>query len=527
VRLENLVTCQYSVFGDPKKEITGVTYDSRAVRSGFVFVAVRGEKSDGHDYIETAIARGAAAIVCEKGHPGFSQLSATHRSVAWIGVSDCRDALAAISAAFYDRPSGKLGVVGITGTNGKTSVSYILKSILEKWDKKVGLVGTIKYMIGSEMFDAPHTTPEASDFQSLLGGMVEKGCDYAVSEVSSHALSQKRVDYTQFKVAIFTNLTGDHLDYHGTMENYFESKLRLFTGLLDEKGTAVINIDDPFGSRLSSMLAEKRPSVAQIKVSLRDSSADISSEDIKYSFRGTHFIIRLKEGGPGMKISSQLVGETGIYNVMSAVSAALALGVPHSAICEGVAALQIVKGRFECVDCGQPFLAIVDYAHTHDALQRLLGSCRRLLGSQSASAKKAAGAKKIITVFGCGGNRDKKKRPLMGGIAADMSDFVIITSDNPRNEDPTSIIRDIEAGIGKDNYIVIQDRSIAIRMATLLASPGDIVIIAGKGHEDYQEIMGRRYPFSDSKALEGSIVDLSRMTKRARAGKVMFGTAVC
>jgi UDP-N-acetylmuramoyl-L-alanyl-D-glutamate--2,6-diaminopimelate ligase len=527
LKLEKILKYNCSILGDVKKEITGITYDSREVADGFMFVAVRGGKSDGHNYIETAIARGAAAIVCEKGHQKFQQLLPVHHSVTWVAVEDCRDALAAFSAAFYGMPSGKLGVIGITGTNGKTSVSYILKSIFEKWNRRVGLVGTISYMIGDEIFDAPHTTPEASDFQSLLGQMVEKGCDYAVSEVSSHALAQKRADYTQFKVAIFTNLTGDHLDYHGNMENYFESKIRLFSELLDEKGAAVINIDDPFGKRLSGMLAKSRPSVKQIKVALGGAEADVRTEDIKYTFGGTTFILRRKKSLPGLKITSQLIGETGVYNVLCAVSAAIALGVPQEVICEGVAELQGVRGRFERVDYNQPFLAVVDYAHTHDALQRLIGTARRLLDSQTRTAGKSAMPRKIITVFGCGGNRDRLKRPLMGEIATELSDFAIITSDNPRNEEPVAIIRDIEAGVKKDNYIIIQDRETAIRMATLLASPGDIVIIAGKGHEDYQEIRGKRYPFSDSKALKDAIEELFQVTKRARAGKVLFGSLQC
>jgi UDP-N-acetylmuramoyl-L-alanyl-D-glutamate--2,6-diaminopimelate ligase len=527
LRLDKLLTYRCCVSGDRDREITGLTHDSREVRDGFLFVAVRGGKSDGHDYIETAIARGAAAVVCEKGHPRFRQLSPAYRSVTWLEVEDCRDALAAFSSIFYGDPASKLNVIGITGTNGKTSVSYILKSILEKWGRRVGLVGTIRYMIADEVFAAPHTTPEASDFHSFLGRMVEKGCDYAVTEVSSHALAQKRTDYTGFKVAIFTNLTGDHLDYHGNIRNYFDIKTRLFTDLLSEDGFAVVNIDDPFGLELCDMLAAARPSVGLLRVSLGSSAAELRAEDIKYSFRGTTFILRRRGVRQGVKISSPLIGETGVYNVLSAMAAASALGVPQEAICEGVAAVGYVKGRFERVDCGQPFLAVVDYAHTHDALQRLLQTARRLLASQSQAGKGAGVAPKIITVFGCGGNRDKQKRPVMGKIATDLSDFVIVTSDNPRNEDPMAIIRDIEAGIGRDNYIIIQDRAIAIRMATLLASAGDIVMIAGKGHEDYQEVAGTRHPFSDRQSLEDAIRDLSQVTKRARAGKVLFGSAQC
>jgi UDP-N-acetylmuramoyl-L-alanyl-D-glutamate--2,6-diaminopimelate ligase len=515
--------------GNVRKDITGITYDSRAVRDGYLFVAIKGVNSDGHNFIEAAIAKGAAAVVCEKGHTMLDALIKEYPSVAWVWVDDCRDALASFSSAFYGRPSEKMGLIGITGTNGKTSVSYLLKSIIEKCGRRAGLIGTIKYMIADESFDAPHTTPEASDFQGLLGRMADKGCDYVITEVSSHALAQKRTDYTQFRVAIFTNLTGDHLDYHGSMENYFESKTRLFLELLADNGTAVINIDDPYGKRLSAMLSKSRPAVRKITFSLSDRAADVTTEDIRLTFRGTQFSLKIKLKGKAerMEISTPLVGETGIYNVLSAACAAVALAMPADAVREGIAALEIVKGRFERVDCGQPFLAVVDYAHTHDALERLIGTARHLLDASERAGKKSAATGKIITVFGCGGNRDRLKRPKMGKIAADLSDFVIVTNDNPRNEDSSAIIRDIEAGIEKDNYIIIQDRYIAIKMAVLLASGGDIVIVAGKGHEDYQEIKGKRYPFSDSKALEEAISECSLVTERVRARKVMFRSGQC
>jgi len=525
--LGKIIADYNALAGDLQKEIAGITYDSRAVKDGFLFVAVKGEKVDGHSFIENAITKGAAAVICEKGHPVSQLLVDKYPSVSWIRVRDCRDALAAFSSAFYGRPSEKTVIIGITGTNGKTSVSYLIKSVLEKWNRRVGLIGTIRYMIGDECFDAPHTTPEASDFQDLLGQMVEQDCGYVVTEVSSHALAQKRTDHTRFRVAIFTNLTGDHLDYHGTMEGYFESKVRLFAELLDESGTAVINIDDSYGKRLSAMLAAQRPSVRQITYSLSDRAAHVTTEDIRLTFRGTHFSLKMKGNVRGMEISTPLVGETGIYNVLSAICTALAVDVPADIIPDGIAAVEMVKGRFERVDCGQPFLAVVDYAHTHDALERLIGTARHLLEASARSGKKAAQGGKIITVFGCGGNRDKTKRPVMGRIATELSDFVIITNDNPRNEDSTSIIRDIEAGIEKDDYIIIQDRQIAIKMAVLLASPGDIVLVAGKGHEDYQEIQGQRHPFSDSRMLEEAIAACSLVTERVRARKVMFRSSQC
>ena len=530
MRLARIVEGYSDPAGDLQREISGITYDSRAVKKGFLFVAVKGEKVDGHNYIENAIANGAAAVVCGKDHPAFQLLADKYPTVSWIRVEDCRDALAAFSSSFYGRPSEKTVIIGITGTNGKTSVSYLIKSVLEKWNRRVGLIGTIKYMIGDGCYDAPHTTPEASDFQDLLGQMVEKGCSHVVTEVSSHALAQKRTDHTRFRVAVFTNLTGDHLDYHGDMEEYFGSKARLFDELLEDSGTAVINIDDPYGKRLASMLSAQRPSVRQITYSLSDRAADVTTEDIRLTFRGTHFSLKMKGNVPGMEISTPLVGETGIYNVLSAICTAQALDVPSDVIMEGIAALEMVKGRFERVDCGQPFLAVVDYAHTHDALERLIGTARHLLDAAARSGKQNAlsgQCGKIITVFGCGGNRDKTKRPLMGRIATDLSDFVIITNDNPRNEDSTSIIRDIEAGIKQDDYIIIQDRHIAIKMAVLLASPGDIVLVAGKGHEDYQEICGQRHLFSDSKVLEEAIAECRLVTERVRARKVMFRSSQC
>jgi UDP-N-acetylmuramoyl-L-alanyl-D-glutamate--2,6-diaminopimelate ligase len=519
LKLRDLLKYECSLTGDDRKDITGITYDSRNAEAGCVFVAIKGEADDGHNFIEGALARGAVAIVCEKGHPKLPGLIEKYPVVSWIEVNDCRAALAAFSSAFYRNPSGEMGLIGITGTNGKTTTSYLIKSILEKWSKSVGLIGTIRYMIKDESFDAPHTTPEASDLQRLLREMADKNCDYVVAEVSSHAIALRRADYTQFKVAIFANLTRDHLDFHGTMEEYFKTKARLFLELLSEDGTAVINLDDPYGRKLSSLLKERRPSVRRITFSLNDQESDVTVANIRSTFRGTAFSIKIKDRAFGFEICSPMVGQTSIYNILSAVCSVLPLNVPAEAIREGIAALDLVRGRFERVDLGQPFLAVVDYAHTDDALERLLLTARQLLNNSKQG--------KIITVFGCGGNRDRGKRPKMGGIAAGASDFVIVTSDNPRREDPASIIKDIEAGIDKDNYIIIQDRRTAIRMAVLLASPGDIVVVAGKGHEDYQEVAGVRHSFSDRNALEEAIVESTVVNARGRSKKRYAGAAQC
>ena len=499
------------------REVKGITYDSRAVKDGYLFVAIKGEKSDGHNFIEKAIQKGASAVVYEIEHPTIPAVIERYPLMSWIGVNDCRDALAAMSNTFYGKPSEKIAVIGITGTNGKTTTSFLIKSILEKWSRGVGLIGTINYMIKDKCFEAPHTTPEASDFQGLLREMVDKGCDYAVAEVSSHALAQKRTDYTQFRIAVFTNLTGDHLDFHGTMEGYFASKLRLFTELLIDGGTAVINLDDPYGKRLSELLNHVRPSIRQITFSLADKDAEVLATGIVLGFRGTSFSIRTKNPISEMKLLSPMVGRTSLYNVLSAVCASLPLGVPAGVIEKGIVAVEMVKGRFEHVDLGQSFLAIIDYAHTHDALEMLLETSRQLHHvCLSSGNERDAPSGKVITVFGCGGDRDKGKRPKMGRIASELSDFVIVTSDNPRSENPATIIKDIEAGIEKDNYIVIPDRRTAIRMAALLASPGDIVIIAGKGHEDYQEIAGVRQPFSDRGVMEDAIRETFAISLRGR-----------
>ncbi len=514
--------------GDAGRQVTGITYDSRSIKEGFVFVAIKGESVDGHKFVESAISKGAAAVVCEKGRSELGALVEKYPAVSWIEVDDCRDALAAFSKSFYGSPSEKMGIVGITGTNGKTTTSYLIKSILEKWGKGVGLIGTISYMIKDASFDAPHTTPEASDFQYLLSQMADKECNYVITEVSSHALAQKRVGYTQFKVAIFTNLTQDHLDYHGTMEGYFESKARLFLELLADDGTAVINIDDPYGRRLSDILKKQRPGLNQITFAISDKDADIRVEDIKSSFRGTSFKLRMKDKAEGIDFFSPLVGQTGLLNVMSAVCATLPLNVPMEVIKEGIAELGGVKGRFESVDIGQTFLAIVDYAHTHDALERLITTSRQLLDNISSSKTAEKNPRgKIITVFGCGGNRDRGKRPRMGRVASEASDFVIVTSDNPRNEDPVAIIKDIEKGMDKENYIVIPDRRIAIKMAVLLASAGDIILVAGKGHEDYQELAGIRQHFSDREVLEDAIRENAALTARVRARKRFIRAAQC
>lgn len=501
------------VKGPLKEEIKGIAYDSRLVKEGFIFVAIRGFSVDGHAYIKDAIGRGAVGVVLEKkielqsGFPYDLQ-----NGIAFAEVDDSREALASLASVFYKEPSKKLSLIGITGTNGKTTTSYILKSILEKWGKKVGLLGTINYIIGKKIVSAPYTTPESLELQSYLRDMVDNGTEYAVIEISSHALELKRLVGCSFELALFTNFSQDHLDFHGTMDEYFAAKRRLFArDYLAKDGYAILNWDDPLVRSLAEELAcnlitcgfEKG---AMLRAEGINSSKFIPKksrqssklkEDIKQNsslFKGLSFEIQTPEGS--FTVSSRLIGRINIYNILMAVGAAYALGIDRDVIIEGIREVKPVPGRFERIDKGQKFLCIVDYAHTEDALQKLVQEARLITKGR------------VITVFGCGGDRDKTKRPKMGAVAAELSDFVILTSDNPRTEKPEEIIKGIIKGIKKDNYTVQPDRSSAIKQAVSMAEAGDTLLVAGKGHEDYQEINGMRYPFSDKEEIRKAIQKL-------------------
>jgi len=471
-------------------DIAGVAYDSRNVKEGYLFVAMKGEKYDGHDFIGDVIRKGAAAIVHERDTEEMTQPQ--QLSPLYVHVENSRSVLACIANNFYERPSECVTLTGITGTNGKTTTSYILKSVLESWGRKVGLIGTIQYMIGDRVYPALHTTPESLEFQSLLRDMFLSGCSHVISEVSSHALAQYRVDGTVFRTAVFTNLTRDHLDFHKTMENYFVAKGKLFTELLDKKGTAVMNSDDPYGKRLVSVLRILKTGPAILTYGI-EQGADLIAGKIVTSFRGLTFKISFM--GENYEVTSRLAGMPNVYNILSAVAASISLGVPWQVILDGVQKTDNIAGRFEKVEAGQKFLCVVDYAHTEDALERLILTAREITGKQSGPGARCS--PQVITVFGCGGDRDRGKRPVMGAIATRLSDFVIVTSDNPRSEEPLAIIKDIAAGVAGKNYLVEPDRKEAIRKAVNMANEGDIVLIAGKGHEDYQEIKGVRHPFSD------------------------------
>jgi UDP-N-acetylmuramoyl-L-alanyl-D-glutamate--2,6-diaminopimelate ligase len=453
----------------PELSVRGVHYDSRRVLPGQLFFAMAGSKTDGLRYVQQAMQRGAAAVAS-----GTPPLGA---GVPWIHVAAPRRALAQAAGNFYAHPSRQVEVTGITGTNGKTTTSFLLYAILAAGNT-VGLFGTIEYRLGARRLAAPNTTPESLDLQAMLADLRESGGTHAVMEVSSHALALDRVYGTRFRVAVFTNLTRDHLDYHRSMEAYFAAKRRLFDGSLGEMPRwSVLNADDPY----SSMLADCGPRVLWYGL-------DSPRAEVREAGSMVHpSMIHTPAGNIANR--SKLVGRTNSYNRLAAVAAAVALGVPNIAIEEGLEALTAVPGRFESVDAGQPFRIIVDYAHTDDALRNVLSTARGL------------NPRRIITVFGCGGDRDRKKRPLMGEAAARGSDLVIVTSDNPRSEDPLAIIEEILPGVRQTGtaFAVEPDRAAAIALAIREAQPGDLVLVAGKGHETYQIIGSNTISFDDRK----------------------------
>ncbi len=547
VRARDVVRVGDRTSGSIDEYLSGVQYDSRKVEPGNLFVAIRGGQTDGHSFIRQALGKGAVAIVYEDGWSELEALVQECPAIGWIGVPNSREALAYCAAVFYGNPAGDISAIGITGTNGKTTTSYILKSILEAWQHKVGLIGTINYMVGDRGYAARHTTPEAADFQKLLRTMADAGCAYVVSEVSSHALAQRRVDGTQFRAAVFTNLTRDHLDFHLTMDDYFQAKTRLFLELLAPGGIAAVNIDDAYGMKLVQLIQAENARGKAIRIltyAIRNEEADVYANRFEPGFEHTSCTIRIKtaEGERTLDLESPLIGTTNVANVISAVAVGVGLGVPDAVLQAGIKSTEAVRGRFERITAGQRYLALVDYAHTEDALERLLQNAQALLdlsavGRRPVKGKKrddqlflelANGHGRIITVFGCGGNRDRGKRPGMGEIASRLSYFAILTSDNPRFEDPKAIIREIESGIQKDNYIVIHDRRAAIAMAVELASPGDIIVVAGKGHEDYQEIKGERHHFSDREVLEEAIRrSLERHARRGHRSKRSSRARTC
>jgi UDP-N-acetylmuramoyl-L-alanyl-D-glutamate--2,6-diaminopimelate ligase len=468
-----------TVLGPLPAAVTGVAHDSRAVGPGNVFVAVAGLRQDGRRFISDAVARGAGAVVCEGDDP--LPEAATGR----VLVPCARTALALMADAYFAHPSRRMAVVGITGTNGKTTTSYLVEALLKARGGRTGVIGTIEYRIGDHTEAAGHTTPEAVELQSLLARMVAAGVSGVAMEVSSHALALHRVDGTEFDVAVFTNLTQDHLDLHGTMEEYRRAKARLF-GLLAASRkaapAAVINADDPAGPSL----VEGR-GLRTLTFGL--GRADVRPEHFTSSAAGIEMGVRTPSGR--LRVTSALVGEHNVMNLLGAVGVGLALGLDGPTIERALAGVGAVPGRFERVEAGQPFLVAVDYAHTPDALERVLHTARKLV---------APGAR-LGVVFGCGGDRDRGKRPIMGEIAARLADRVWVTSDNPRSERPEAIIDDILQGVRRaaraPDLTALADRRAAIGAAIAWAGRGDVVMIAGKGHETYQIIGGQVLAFDD------------------------------
>jgi UDP-N-acetylmuramoyl-L-alanyl-D-glutamate--2,6-diaminopimelate ligase len=464
--------------------ISGISYDSRTVASGNVFVALKGQHIDGARFAPQVVERGAAAVVSEQPAPPDVH-------VPWAMVSDARAALALLAATFYRHPSRELQVVGITGTNGKTTTAYLIASMFEAAGIGCGLLGTVAYRVGDQVIEATRTTPEAPDLQRLLREMVDNGSGACAMEVSSHALSLARAESMTFAAAVFTNLTRDHLDFHADMEAYFKAKRRLFE-MLPHDAPSLINVDDPRGASLTEIA--HRPVTYAI-----GRPADITPGPLSFSLDGLNFDVRTPRGT--LHVSSKLVGRPNVYNILAAVSAATALGLPFDAIEGGVRTLGGVPGRFQLVSSPKDEVTVVvDYAHTDDALRNLLETARPLARGR------------LITVFGCGGDRDRTKRPLMGAVAGRLSDLIVITSDNPRREDPNRIIEEIQRGITPDTrrdsaqrILTIAERGAAIARAIELARAGDLVLIAGKGHEKYQVVGERALPFDDVRVAQEAL----------------------
>src|SRR5437016_3682127 len=477
------------VIGSLDREVESIAYDSRRVQSNTLFVAIRGEKSDGHQFVDQAIEQGASVIVAER------EISSPRATC--LVVDDSRSALADLSAAFYGMPAHKLKMAAVTGTNGKTTTTFLIKHICEKAGMRCGLLGTVQYEIGDRILPAIRTTPEALDIQELLGQIVNAGGRAAAMEVSSHALAQDRTRGIEWDVAVFTNLTQDHLDFHGTMENYFEAKAKLFLQLASQskkKGaSAVINIDDRYGEKLLARIAGKSP-VISYGLGLH---ADFRASNYRTEFAGTSY--QLDARGRSYLVRVPLIGRFNVANSMAALAAATALGVNLREAVLSLAKSPQVPGRLEIVPAKRQFQVFVDYAHTPDALLNVLKTLREL------------SPRRLIVVFGCGGNRDREKRPLMGQVVDQNADYTIITSDNPRKEDPDKIIAEVEKGFRGSHFEKITDRAQAISRAIEIAQPRDIVLIAGKGHENYQEFSDHTVPFEDiqvaRRALENHPVE--------------------
>jgi UDP-N-acetylmuramoyl-L-alanyl-D-glutamate--2,6-diaminopimelate ligase len=471
-------------------EVAGLEYDSRRVEPGYLFFAFVGERADGRRFAGEAVKKGAVAVVSEAERP-------SDVGVPWVRVPHGRQALAAASRNFYQHPDERIALTGITGTNGKTTTCYVSDSILRAAGKTTGLIGTIEYRLAGRVLPAVNTTPESLDVMRLLAELERAGGSHMTMEVSSHALALGRVHGFQFQTAVFTNLTRDHLDFHGTMEAYGAAKRMLFAPSdAAEPRFAVINADDPAGQRMVASGSE----VIWYGLS---GAAELRAKNIRSGFGGLTFDLSWR--GASVEVASTLGGRINVYNILAAAGVGLSHGLDLDTIRKGVANCRAVPGRFERVDAGQPFLVVVDYAHTDDALRNVITVARELAGNKG----------RVITLFGCGGDRDRTKRPLMGMAAAELSDFVVLTSDNPRSEDPLGIMNDAMVGIRRFDtpHIAEPDRTKAIQRALQEARPHDVVLLAGKGHESYQVLQGRTIDFDDRKVARDVLGELGYREK--------------
>ena len=485
-----------SASAEPVAEIAGIEYDSRRVGQGSVFVAMRGGTTDGNRYIDAAIAQGAAAIVTDSVE-AFGSLTEVHPGLPRLLVEHGRTALAEISSAFFGHPERKLCATGVTGTNGKTTTAFLIEALLNNAARSSILVGTIEYHVAGEVRSSAHTTPESRDLFELMSDGVRLGTTELVMEVSSHALDQGRVAGIGFDVAVFTNLTRDHLDYHQTMEDYFDAKRLLFDGTrYPAPRVAVLNADDPHAHELERDAIAAGSEVVTYAIK---AEADWRAEEIRLTPAGAEFSLVTPHGTT--QVTSGLAGEVNVLNLLAALAAAHARDISFNALVAAIPALHPVPGRFQPVDAGQPFTVIVDYAHTDDALRNLIAQAHQLVAGTGG---------RIVTLFGCGGDRDRTKRPRMGQAAGEGSDFVVVTSDNPRSEDPSAIIAEILPGIESTGvcYAVEPDRAAAISLALAQGMPGDIVLIAGKGHEKEQILREGTIFFDDAQVALSALRSL-------------------
>ena len=464
-------------------EIFQVICDSRKATANSLFFALQGAKADGNAFLQDAIAHGAVGIVSGEAAPGWLPAG-----VSWIQVAEPRKALATAAASFYDHPASRLRMAAVTGTNGKTTVTSLIDAMVKASGAKTGLFGTIAYHTPRGEYPSPNTTPESVDLQGFLAEIRDEGGAYAVLEASSHALTMERLWGCHFAAAVFTNLTREHMDYHKNFDDYFAAKRRLFEGTgAEAPDVAIVNTDDAYGKRLRGLAART------VTYGL-ENGAEITAKKFSLSFGGLAFTASTPAGK--VEATSSLVGRINVYNILAAIGAAQALGIENAAIEKGLHDLESVSGRFQSIDEGQPFLVIVDYAHTDDALENLIRTAREL---------NAKG--RVITLFGCGGEKDRTKRPVMGEVTGRLSDLTILSSDNPRQEDPLKIISDIIVGLQKTSgkYVIEPDREKAIALAMDEARAGDIVLLAGKGHEDYQMLASGTIHFDDREMARAAL----------------------